>query len=1717
MRRPFYFPVIFIGAGLFWLGLAPLTYSQLLPPDLIIKPVTSNGDTLLDTIYQYSSGLNPRTVTMGLRIGTQGDSVQQSVPIDVLFACDLSGSMWEGAIAGHNILYWVQVSAMRFIDSLRNLSSDRAAILGWTGNMDFRPLALADSGNPSRFIKRIFPFSNDMTAARTYVRDSLLCDWLCNPPGPPAEPNYVPGNEFIAGNTPNVKDFPGCSRDTPRNVAMMVALNYLKAYGDPTHVKVLILLTDGANTDAVASSLVVTQAGNLYASDGILTYAIGFNAPNQADLTQIVTAGHGQYYSTASPAQLDSIFMQIKRKITSVVATAISTGAPLLNDVLPPQLNYVAGTEAAAPGNTVTATFTTATVGAGLTQLNWAITQVVVRDSIARNYQMSGNTPGFWDVHVTKAVNATYYSRAYFNNFNGNLRDKEFPAPHKIFVLNAPGPEDISIDAAGGDRQVSVTVDVSRLTYSAARTVFLYWSATGYVTNPASAPNDTSFSYATLAIPGQNTVTIPNLASNTLYYFTVSFDNTMVPPVQGIINIGQNGDTARTTANQNIPGNYLNLAATATATDSITLSFANSNIFDNDIVQIGIWWSTTGYLMDPLARAPDRLLNPATGSVFPAGPFNQAIYLGGLLPSTVYYFTVSNKNSDNWAVIGAGAYPRNRDTARTLDPVFRDTLRMVYIREQGATVAAGDLIKTMDDIFTLESRGNNLDVLKPKDWGLAGAWSYSGFGGATVPVPLNTNDSVFTFRPGGNIPATPDTGYIIFTYAGTDTSDGQFKTLRDSVRIILLPGAPAAVHITTQSLVRAGMPQAGPSLSVGPNLVIGGVVDTLVGVYFDRFGNYTGAIPPAANGQWSIYGSGASMVAVNPAAGSSTQVLKADNLAVVQDSAFCVLTVSGQGSDTTRIGLLKSEVAMVVFTLGNPTLAEVTAAFNTLAAETSLTVYTGVTGYRFTAWARLQDSSIMPLSVSWQITTARNQSAYNNQLQFSGGQLLVSGDYKWASAAEDRIVVLYPANISVTQGKWLVVKPGLPWVAVAPPDSAVSADAGPVLDLKLPTTDYGVAGQWYTTLPVTVTVHIKVLNNTGGVVYETDVPVNFIGGQGTYSLPGINIAGAYTVIVSGTGLILDPYGNVFSRSDTTGFTIKAGAPFQGRVAWLPGSTRLFVPMAEVTLGPGQDSASTSFQLYLYDQFGNGIDSVPGFSTGFGAPAVWYHDGVRIDSVKTHWYGVGLATPNDTVTVTAYCAGITASILVRQILPVHLRQVAFFDADLDGRVDSLRLSFSDLAEVEGSSLQFSGLAFGAGEVQVASGSGAVRDTLWIVRLAGARLGYGTGRIPPLDQLTDPNGATFLTDSVRYADRAAPAIISFEIVPTHCGENLERDRVTAVFSEKVWVRQSSGLPAVFVSVDTKDLLFALFEVYDEAGVQRNPWSAECGALRQAGGCPALYPNIFDEVGWQNATDSVVAVNLVSKRVRGHNLLADVSRLGFKRDSAYYISDSAKNRLAFLPDGSHARRAVLKLGAGGAVSVACQVSIVNTGSAAATAGVVRRDPVTGAVTYIGSGYAAGMTYVEARDIDRNMLFAPLAEGAAIDPAILTDPARRDELRQLLLLKKLGFYADIIVYDLIGQVTDHISFAVLPTDFVNEASLAAQVEVVLATNLYQQTVNYDYASLNEEAKKKLLGWDFRNDKGRPVAKGAYLMRMFFRNSWVTRQEETNRQLVFEGPVVHK
>jgi hypothetical protein len=2060
-RRFFLFPVLFI------IGFQNHVLSQALPPDLIISPKIISEDT----IYQTNNrGLNPQVSSVAIRIGTQGQEMPDSVPVDVLLTMDRSGTMGNTGRMDP-----AKIAAKHFIDRLGPV--DRAA--------------LASFGDPE--------WSLDYTFAQ----------W-------DADQNKAPIKAEIDSLVPN--------GGKPLWWAAWNAAKYLAANGRTNSAisKVVIILADGGNNHGYngardyAATLDTLKKYHDQAGVRIFTILIATNkVPDMVDFSFMGGAdsvetfpGSGvyrtdtssQYFYSATGYGLDSIYQRIATMIKGKVASQVDTTTAFLQDVLPTGLGYVNGSWQYAAGNTVGAdTFSTRTVGGGLTQLNWFITKFFLGDSIAIDYQLRGTAPGLFPVNVTSAQNATYYSRAEFNNFRGNYRNREFPAPPNIYVLNAPDSADLSIQAQGGNRQAAVTFNLAQLEFSAADHVYLFWSKTGYVTNTA-AP-DTILSYAQLAVPGQNTVIIPGLDTNTTYYFTAAFDNRY--GIRSNINPARNGDTATTAKVLVDPPQFNGLRVDAVPlTDTSIIIYFSGNIWDDDIDTVGLWWSDTGYRTDT-SRAPDAVRAPTGRRYFILGPVAgqvPALVINGLTPATRYYFTVNNQNSKGWGTftVAPGQYLNNSDTATTWpagpvtiasramgilatgadlnvvtvdvsildtaqwyrpdsfllcysttgypafnaasgcqteyisaahgwslvnrryqktftitslaentvyyfsgfyharfnqtelgihdqwsdtaatdtartkwnpqpvrliisltpDPadsltafnrafglldstfsgnqnfyvnflledgtfraplsepitwdtipgveagltlscslvdiqtgrvtitavrsadsilsgrvvaryggsladtvtinvqntafynqmridtlpyrgtasvisvvnrvleiplvnadsrnpalatispafgrtsltlyavatdggqiplasaaarwtvapedtgvdyrllfapvlgdslasiqvflgltglrsdtvrliatpaagsaapdtltfIFRDTtdydtLRSVFIRERGSGESSL-LTKTVDDTFTLESRGAEFDASHPfaaSDWGISGTWSYAGFGGA-APVSLGIVDSAFTLIPGRSFPVTAaGSGWLIFTHSGVDPADGQSKTFIDSIPLTLNPGAPRSVHITSRPNLRNGQAGQNPALVFDTTATVMDTIE-LVAVFLDNFGNFTDTVPASATVVWKLDATGNTYLTLSPLNRPYAYL----NLRTPVDAnhfAQCSLRVAGypglrDSLDAEFISLLKSPVVAVFFTAGTPPLDSVAAHLNAWRTAPELIVYTGDSTVVFSAWGVAADGSVFPVSVDWQAYSRRNFSAYPG-LTASGNTFRLTGEYLWAARGEDSLSISFPSNLALTHTKTLWIKPGVPRLLVQPADSAFSADSTGRLYLYLASTAAGLAGQLYTDTVPGVIVTLVITNTDNGTTTTVLDTLTFINGRAVLDLNGITRAGAYTVVVTASGTVNDPAAAINTLPATVRFSVLPGAPARARIAQILDSTVAYPDSLELALLRGQDSLAVVFQLRIFDQFGNLVQSWGSVRADTGVPAAWFHNADSQETSRQHVYYLTQQTANQRVILSGRAfftlpdTVLTDTVILIPRVPVNLFSITFYDTTGDGRVDRLAFRFNNAVAPQWDSLVFETRdPYGRpvwNSVQPGT-PGAVEDLVWIMALKEDGLPYRTDFIPAVISLGGEKDSTLIGNPVRYLDSAAPAIAAFAYTPTFCGDNLNRDRLTVRFSEKVYVYavDGTGLDSTLSAGQAGELFLARARNGDTL---RNPIN----------GTPALEAGNISAVEWQNPADRLV-IHLQNRDVmERHGLVTNESSLAFQNSVRYYLADSAGVR----PPDAH--RTILRPDSSGpAPALFCEVKQNNVGSAAQAAGQVTLDN-QGNILDIAQDHSA-LAEVVVPGLQLRYLLAPLDPSGTVainyNLAAQGDSASLAQLREALLQQKLGIMADVVIYDLIGNVTWHRTFPLYPTDFVEGGSISQKVDRLFQENFFQrEEITYSWDQLAPDAKGKLLAWHYRNDKGRPVAKGAFFLGAFFRNSLITQERAGGRVLVFGGPIIHR
>ncbi|MBN2189015.1 MAG: VWA domain-containing protein [Chitinispirillaceae bacterium] len=287
------------------------------------QPITIHTSRSLDTLGS-GGPYGPDTLGVTLRYFAEGtyDTVwavdtsydTTRVPIDVTLAFDLSGSMNETDGTSRWRITWTQISALRFLDSLKQ--GDRIAIFGWTANGD--GCVLADTSNPARYLGRWLYLTEDLNSARSYIRDSLFLDGA-------TRLTDTAGGMTLVKQTP-IPD--GTFDDTPLHISIFKGLQYMSEVTSPAN-KAFIMLTDGENDDNVAPSLVTTLIDSIYREDSVYLFTIGFNGGDTARLRSFAETGGGSFFNAANPEQLDSIYALLAGELVEQRIDTVFTTTPI--------------------------------------------------------------------------------------------------------------------------------------------------------------------------------------------------------------------------------------------------------------------------------------------------------------------------------------------------------------------------------------------------------------------------------------------------------------------------------------------------------------------------------------------------------------------------------------------------------------------------------------------------------------------------------------------------------------------------------------------------------------------------------------------------------------------------------------------------------------------------------------------------------------------------------------------------------------------------------------------------------------------------------------------------------------------------------------------------------------------------------------------------------------------------------------------------------------------------------------------------------------------------------------------------------------------------------------------------------------------------------------------------------------------------------------------
>ena len=237
------------------------------------------------TIFHESAGPGyPTVATVRLTVTGQGSGIVRSIPQDVIFLIDKSGSMNQPI----QKFDYAKIGAKSYVDDMK--LPDLGAVIFF-----------------DTAVMRKNPLSTNYKEIKVDI-DSVL----------------VPVGGTAVGN------------------AINAGWNDLVSAADPNHIWVCILLTDGNSNSGLDP---ITEAQNA-AANNVVIYTIGLGSDADHGMLQNIAAiTGGEYFYAETPEDLVGIYQQIGTIVDQVAGRDldVSDDSPMIEDVLPSYIHLVTG------------------------------------------------------------------------------------------------------------------------------------------------------------------------------------------------------------------------------------------------------------------------------------------------------------------------------------------------------------------------------------------------------------------------------------------------------------------------------------------------------------------------------------------------------------------------------------------------------------------------------------------------------------------------------------------------------------------------------------------------------------------------------------------------------------------------------------------------------------------------------------------------------------------------------------------------------------------------------------------------------------------------------------------------------------------------------------------------------------------------------------------------------------------------------------------------------------------------------------------------------------------------------------------------------------------------------------------------------------------------------------------------------------------------------
>ncbi len=373
-----------------------LKTTAVVPPFLVL-----NKSAYPETIWIQGSPLNPKRTTISLNVTGRGIPLISGMPQDTVFVIDNSGSM-----SGNDPKYQRLVAAKNYVDMM--IPPDRAATVKFTN-------------------------------VATLV-----------------------GNHHLTSDYDQVKadldSIPPHGGGTNIGEGIMVANYELINCGDPNHLHIEILLTDGRAGDVPA----LQEAQNA-ADNGIVIFTIGLgNNTDPILLSQIAEITGGEYFPAPTADTLNDIYVKIFRKVMNIAGKRVEdpTGMnPMIRDALPSYIRYIPGSFSDESSNPLPPDAITVNPD-GTTFLDWDVEVILINQSWIVRYEVTSSKEGCVPVGIYSA------SRVNYTKWDNSSETVHF----QDILVNVLAPEPIdppilNIEADQNDVHLSWTIPGPNISY----------------------------------------------------------------------------------------------------------------------------------------------------------------------------------------------------------------------------------------------------------------------------------------------------------------------------------------------------------------------------------------------------------------------------------------------------------------------------------------------------------------------------------------------------------------------------------------------------------------------------------------------------------------------------------------------------------------------------------------------------------------------------------------------------------------------------------------------------------------------------------------------------------------------------------------------------------------------------------------------------------------------------------------------------------------------------------------------------------------------------------------------------------------------------------------------------------------------------------------------------------------------------------------------------